>query len=145
MLLIFLFFYSPRFLYHRGAILIYNLCYPLFHFLAVSLSLPHARNTIYMLFPCCCVLQERIKYSIHAWMILFIIYLLFISYSYSYSYYSFVRRTLLFHQKRGGTTERFQTEFKANKQRTTTNNQRNKQTKKQTTTTATTNNKQRRR
>ena len=61
------------------------------------------------------------------------IYLFIISYS--YSYYSFVRRTLLFHQKRGGTTERFQTEFKANKQRTTTNKQRNRQQQQQQQTT----------
>ena len=65
--------------------------------------------------------------------LLFIIYLLFT--------YSFVRRTLLFHQKRGGTTERFQTEFKANKQRTTTNKQGNRQQQQQQQTTAT-NNKQ---
>ena len=57
------------------------------------------------------------------------IYLFIISYS--YSYYSFVRRTLLFHQKRGGTTERFQTEFKANKEQQQTNKEQ-QQTNKET-------------
>lgn len=128
LLLIFSFFYSPRFLHHRGAILIYNLCYhPVLFFGGFTFPLP---RTKYNLFAISLLFRfTRTNKIFHPCVDDFIYSYLFIILILIYFLFLFLLAYTLFHQKRGGTTERFQTEFKAKKQ--TTNKQPKEQTNKE--------------